>query len=65
VRPLYLYAESRNVPFWERIGFGLIDGEDVPKDLRGSLRIARVATAAYSLLVRRRVRIEVMRRNEA
>ena len=38
VRPLYLYTESRTVPFWERFGFGLIDGEDVPSDLRGSLR---------------------------
>lgn len=61
-RPLYLYAESLNVPFWDRFGFVLIDGGDVPTDLRGSLRIARAATAVYSLLVRRRVRIEVMRR---
>ena len=64
-RPLYLYTQSLTVPFWERLGFGLIDGPDVPPDMRGSLRIARVATAVYSLLVRRRVRIEVMRRDEA
>jgi len=48
-----------------RPGDILVDGEDVPPDMRGSFRIARAATAVYSLLVRRRIRIELMRRDQA
>jgi N-acetylglutamate synthase-like GNAT family acetyltransferase len=62
-RPLYLYTESRTVSFWQRFAFREIDGDAVPEDMRGSLRIARVATAAFSVVMRQRIRIVVMRRD--
>ena len=63
VRPLYLYSESRTEAFWAKLDFRTIEGDAVPPDLRGPLRIARVATAVYSIIVRRRLRIVVMRRD--
>lgn len=62
VRPLYLYTESRTEAFWQGLGFSPIEGADVPPDLRTALRIGRLATAVYALLVRRRMRIVAMRR---
>lgn len=65
VRPLHLYTESRTEAFWARLGFRVVDGDGVPRDMHGSLRIARVATRVMSLLARRSYRIVVMRRDEA
>jgi N-acetylglutamate synthase-like GNAT family acetyltransferase len=64
VRPLYLYTESRTVAFWERFGFRPVGGSSIPHDLRGALRIANMATAVFSLVMRERYRIVVMRRDE-
>jgi len=64
VRPLYLNTESRTVAFWERFGFRPVGGSSIPNDLRGALRIANIATAVFSLIMRERYRIVVMRRDE-
>jgi N-acetylglutamate synthase-like GNAT family acetyltransferase len=62
VRPLYLYTESRTEAFWARFGFSTIEGDAIPRDLRGSLRIARIATRIVSFVTRQSYRITVMRR---
>ena len=64
VRPLYLYTESRTEAFWARFDFRAVDGAAIPRDLRRSLRIARLATAVFSIAMRERYRIVVMRRDE-
>jgi N-acetylglutamate synthase-like GNAT family acetyltransferase len=64
VRPLYLYTESRTGAFWSKLAFRSIEGDEIPPDLRGSLRIARVATAVFSIVKREPYRIVVMRRDE-
>jgi N-acetylglutamate synthase-like GNAT family acetyltransferase len=63
-RPLYLYTESATAAYWEKFAFTVIDGEAVPGDMRGSLRIARLLVRLFSLLTRHRYRIVVMRREE-
>ena len=63
-RPLYLYTESRIVAYWRKFGFDEIDGDDIPIDLRGSLRFDRVATTVFSVVLRQRIRIVVMRRTD-
>lgn len=63
-RPLYLYAESRNEPYWARFAFVTIDGDDIPRDMRGSLRVARVFVRIYSLVMRQQFRLVMMRRDE-
>jgi N-acetylglutamate synthase-like GNAT family acetyltransferase len=65
VRPLYLYTESRTVAFWERLGFAAVEGDDVPRDMRAALRIGRIATAVYSIVMRQPLRIVAMRRDVA
>jgi N-acetylglutamate synthase-like GNAT family acetyltransferase len=62
-RPVFLYTESRTAAFWEKLGFRTVDGDAVPADLRGPLLIGRIATVVYSLFVRHRLRIVVMRRD--
>ena len=64
VRPLYLYTQSRTEAFWARFGFRRAEGDAIPRDLRGSLRIARVASAVFSFVSRAQVQIVVMRRDE-
>jgi N-acetylglutamate synthase-like GNAT family acetyltransferase len=64
VRPLYLYTESRIEAFWTKFDFRPVEGEAIPRDLRASLRIARIATAVFSVVARARYRIVVMRREE-
>ena len=64
VRPLYLYTKSRIEAFWTRFDFRPVEGGAIPHDLRASLRIARVATAVFSVVARERYRIVVMRREE-
>jgi N-acetylglutamate synthase-like GNAT family acetyltransferase len=64
VRPLYLYTESKTEAFWAKFGFRRVEGDAIPRDLRGSLRIARVAAAVFSWVARAQVRIVVMRRDE-
>lgn len=61
---LYFYTKSRTEAFWARFEFRRVEGDAIPRDLRGSLRIARVATAVFSLVARARSRIVVMRRDE-
>jgi len=63
VRPLYLYTESHTADFWERLGFTAVEGDDVPRDMRAALRIGRLATAVYSVVVRQRLHIVAMRRD--
>lgn len=63
-RPLYLYTESRTVAFWQKFAFREIGDREVPGDMRGSLRIARIATRIFSIVRRSPIRIVVMRRDE-
>jgi N-acetylglutamate synthase-like GNAT family acetyltransferase len=63
-RPLYLYTESRTVTYWRKFAFDVIEGKDIPGDLRRWLWVARVATTIFSVLLRQRIRIVVMRRTE-
>ena len=65
VRPLYLYTESVTAAYWEKFAFTVIDGDSVPRDMRGSLRIARMLVGLISLLTRNNYRIFVMRREES
>ena len=64
VRPLFLYTESRTVKYWERFRFRVVDGDEIPEDMRGSLRPARVAMKAVSMARREHYSISVMRRDE-
>jgi N-acetylglutamate synthase-like GNAT family acetyltransferase len=64
VRPLYLYAEARNEPFWERLGFRTVTGVEIPLDMRAALRLARLFMAIGSVILRRRLRLVVMRRDD-
>jgi hypothetical protein len=52
------------VAFWRKFAFWAVDDPDVPADMRGALRIGRVATRVFSILMRRQIRIVVMRRDE-
>lgn len=63
VRPLFLYTESRTADYWERFAFRVIEGDDIPADMRGSLRLARVATRAISMFTHEHHAIVVMRRD--
>jgi N-acetylglutamate synthase-like GNAT family acetyltransferase len=64
-RPLYLFTERGTVAFWRKFAYREVEDPDVPADMRGALRIARVATKVVSVLMRRQIRIVVMRRDEA
>ncbi|HEY6571509.1 MAG TPA: GNAT family N-acetyltransferase [Candidatus Limnocylindrales bacterium] len=64
VRPLYLYTESARMTFWHRFAFREIEGDDIPRDMRVSVRAARIAMAAVSPFMGRRLRVVVMRRDE-
>jgi N-acetylglutamate synthase-like GNAT family acetyltransferase len=41
VRPLWLCTGSRHIPFWERLGFSVVDSADAPADLAASIQISR------------------------
>ena len=47
-RPLFLYTEAHNLPFWERFAFREIDGEDIPRDMRAMVRLVRTFLRGYS-----------------
>lgn len=64
VRPLYLYTEGRTEAYWAKLGFRAIDGDDIPRDLRASVRLARSVMRAWSLVSRGDLRLVVMRREE-
>jgi N-acetylglutamate synthase-like GNAT family acetyltransferase len=64
VRPLYLYCESRTVAFWERFAFRPIEGEDIPRDMRATFRMGRIAVRAMSLATHRHYALYVMRRDD-
>lgn len=64
VRPLYLYTESGTESYWARFAFAIIDGDAIPADMRGALRIGRAATRLYGLVTRRRMWLVVMRRDD-
>jgi hypothetical protein len=50
--------------FWHRFAFREIEGDDIPRDMRVSVRAARIAMAAVSPFMGRRLRVVVMRRDE-
>lgn len=62
---LYLFTASPTVPYFERFGFGRIDGRCAPRDLRAAVRISVLVSPLASLAARRRVRIELMVREPA
>jgi N-acetylglutamate synthase-like GNAT family acetyltransferase len=41
VRPLWLCTGSDYIPFWERLGFSVVDPAAAPADLAASIRISR------------------------
>ncbi len=63
VRPLYLYCESRTVAFWERFAFSTIEGEAIPKDMRATYRVGRIAVRAMSMATHRHYALHMMRRD--
>ncbi len=63
VRPLFLYTESRTVAYWERFRFRVLADDEIPEDLRGSLRPARIAMRAVSMARHEHYSISVMRRD--
>jgi N-acetylglutamate synthase-like GNAT family acetyltransferase len=63
VRPLFLYTESRTVAYWEKFRFRVLADAEIPKDLRGSLRPARIAMRAVSMVRHAHYSIAVMRRD--
>ena len=64
VRPLYLYTESIRTEYWRKFAFREIDGDEIPRDMRLSVRAARIGLAALSPLLGRRLRVVVMQRDE-
>ena len=64
VRPLYLYTESIRTEYWHRFAFREIEGDDIPRDMRVSIRAARIALAALPPFKGRRLRVVVMQRDE-
>ena len=62
-RPLYLYTESRTEAFWAKLGFRTIEGSSIPRDLRLTLLMARVAAVVFTLVMRKRYRMVMMRRD--
>ncbi len=64
VRPLFLYAESANVPYWSKFAFVEVDDDELPADLRRAIRATRRLIRAYNVMTRHHYRIAVMRRDE-
>jgi N-acetylglutamate synthase-like GNAT family acetyltransferase len=64
VRPLYLYTESIRTEYWLKFAFLEIEGDDIPRDMRVSIRAARIALAAMSPFKGRRLRVVVMQRDD-
>ena len=64
IRPLYLYSESRTEAFWAKLRFRTIDGSSIPRDLRVTLLMARVAAVVFTVVMRHRYRIVTMRRDD-
>lgn len=64
IRPLYLYAEAHNLPFWDKFAFREIDGEDIPRDMRATVRLVSTFLRGYSAVTGRTLRIVVMRRDD-
>lgn len=63
-RPLFLYAEADNVPYWSRFAFVEVDDDGLPPDIRRTIRATRRLLRAYNLVTRHHYRIVVMRRDE-
>jgi amino-acid N-acetyltransferase len=63
-RPLYLYAEAHNLPFWERFAFREVDDDEIPRDMRAMVRLVRTFLRGYSAVTGRALRIAVMRRDD-
>lgn len=64
VRPLYLFTAGPTIAYWQRFAFALVEGGDVPADMRGSFRVARFLVGLFSVLTLHRHRILLMRRLE-
>ena len=64
VRPLHLFCESRTVAFWERFAFRTVEGEAIPRDMRATFRMGRIAVRAMSVATHQHFALFVMRRDE-
>jgi N-acetylglutamate synthase-like GNAT family acetyltransferase len=64
VRPLFLYAESANVPYWSKFAFVEVTDEELPADIRRSITATRRLIRAYNVVTRHHFRVVVMRRDE-
>ena len=62
--PLFLYAEAGNLPYWSKFAFVEVGDDDLPPDLRRTIKATRRLIGAYNLVTRHHYRIVVMRRDE-
>jgi N-acetylglutamate synthase-like GNAT family acetyltransferase len=63
-RPLFLYAEAANVPYWTKFAFAEVEDAALPPDMRRAVVATRRLIRAHNLVTRHHYRIVVMRRDE-
>jgi len=63
-RPLFLYAEGTNEPYWSKFAFMEVDDDGLPPDMGRSVKATRRLMRAYSLATGHHDRIVVMRRDD-
>jgi N-acetylglutamate synthase-like GNAT family acetyltransferase len=60
---LYLMTRRETQGYFARFGFERVEADSTPADFRGQFRIGQIATAIFSIIARRRIRIVAMRRD--
>jgi len=63
-RPLFLYTEAATVAYWSKFAFVEVADDDLPDDLRRTVKATRRLVGAYNVVMRHHYRIVVMRRDE-
>ena len=61
--PLYVQCGHQWTRYYERFGFRQVKVSELPPDLRGQHRLARMFVALRSIWVRRRLRLSAMKRD--
>lgn len=61
--PLDVQCSEKWVPYYEQFGFRRVKASELPPDLRGEHRIARIIVALRSLYLRRRLSVVPMKRD--
>jgi N-acetylglutamate synthase-like GNAT family acetyltransferase len=59
---LYLMTRRETQGYFARFGFEVVESASTPADFRRQFRIGQIATAIFSTLARRRIRLVAMRR---